>query len=100
MSIGSTIKKCRELRGLTQTKLAERSEISVSHLCLVEKGKRDLSLSSFESVSDALGVPASVMLFLAAKGREITELSEDEVDNLSKVLLELVDVSSRQKSLL
>ena len=62
---------CRMNKGLKQAQLAELAEISVSHLCLLEKDKRDPSLSAVNSISKALEIPVSVLVFLASQYDDI-----------------------------
>ncbi|OJX59978.1 MAG: hypothetical protein BGO89_08270 [Candidatus Kapaibacterium thiocyanatum] len=71
MDVGSTMKKLRELHGLSQTELARRLEITQSHLSLVEKGDRTLHQSVLERASVVFGMPLSVFVFLS--------MTEDEV---------------------
>ena len=99
MNLGEAIKTCRKLRGLTQSKLAELSGVSVSHLCLIEKNKRDPSIAMVESISKALKTPLSVLVFIAAEKEEISELKEDQLDSLSTGILELMDGTRKQQSL-
>ncbi|MDK4536580.1 helix-turn-helix domain-containing protein [Kingella kingae] len=80
MNISKAIKLCRNQKGFTKTKLAENANISVSYLTLLEQGKRDPNLSTLERICQALQVPTTVLMFLAAdsdeKARMSTELSE------------------------
>ncbi|MCG7929955.1 MAG: helix-turn-helix domain-containing protein [Candidatus Thiodiazotropha lotti] len=99
MNLGEAIKTCRKLRGLTQSKLAELSGVSVSHLCLIEKNKRDPSIAMVESISKALKTPLSVLVFIAAENEEIPELKEGQLDSLSTGILELMDGTRKQQSL-
>lgn len=99
MNLGKAIRMCRKKRGLTQAKLATLSEISVSHLCLLEKDKRDPSLSVVNSISDALKVPVSVLVLLASQHKEIKELSENQIEELSRNIMGILDGADRQESL-
>ncbi len=99
MNLGEAIKTCRKLRGLTQSKLAELSGVSVSHLCLIEKNKRDPSIAMVESISKALKTPLSVLVFIAAENDEIPELKEGQLDSLSTGIQELMDGTRKQQSL-
>jgi transcriptional regulator with XRE-family HTH domain len=99
MNLGEAIKKCRELRGLNQSKLAELADVSVSHLCLIEKNKRDPSIATAESISKALRTPLSVLVFIAAEKEEIPELKQNQLDALSTGILELMDGTKKQQSL-
>ena len=99
MNLGNTIKVCREKRGYKQGEFADLAGISVSHLCLLEKNKRDPSLSTAESIANALRIPLSVLVFLAAEKGELKELSESQIEELSRSVLGLMDDVSRQESL-
>ena len=99
MNLGEAIKTCRKLRGLTQSKLAELSNLSVSHLCLIEKNKRDPSITAAESISKALNTPLSVLVFIAAEKEEIPELKQNQLDDLSTGILELMNGTRKQQSL-
>lgn len=99
MNLGEAIKTCRKLRGMTQSKLAELSDVSVSHLCLIEKNKRDPSIATVESISQALRTPLSVLVFIAAEKEEIPELKQSQLDDLSSGIQELMDGSKKQPSL-
>lgn len=99
MNLGATIKICRKLRGLTQSKLAELSDVSVSHLCLIEKNKRDPSIATVESISKALKTPLTVLVFIAAEKEDIPELKQDQLDALSTGILDLIDGTKKQQSL-
>lgn len=99
MNLGSTIKLCREKRGYKQGEFANLAGISVSHLCLLENNKRDPSLSTVESIATALRIPLAVLVFLAAEKGEIKDLSENQIEDLSRSVLGLMDGVSRQESL-
>jgi transcriptional regulator with XRE-family HTH domain len=99
MKLGETIKQCRNKRGLTQSRLAELADISVSHLCLLEKNKREPSISVVEGIAKALEIPLSVLVFLAAQASEVKEMSVTQFEQLSRNIMELVEESVRQKPL-
>lgn len=96
MNLGSAIKKCRTLKGLTKTKLAESAELSISYLTLIERGDREPSMSSIEKIGHALGVPPSILIFLAMEDNDLTSLPEGLKDELRKVTNELI-AETRQK---
>ncbi len=99
MNLGNTIKICRQKRGYTQAELAGRAKISVSHLCLLEKNKRDPSLSAVNSISAALKIPISVLVLLASQHIEIKELTEKQIEELSRSIMGIMDDATRQESL-
>ena len=99
MNLGATIKSCRRLRGLKLTALAERAHISISHLSLLEQDKRDPSLATVRAIADALNIPLSVLVFLSASTREVSDLNESQIDALARSVTELMDVAARQDNL-
>lgn len=99
MNLGKAIRMCRINRGMKQAELANLSDISVSHLCLLEKDKRDPSLSAVNSISKALEIPVSVLVFLASQYEDIKELNQKQVDDLSRGIMGIMDGANRQESL-
>lgn len=53
---GLKIKELRKLRGLSQEKLANLSEIDRTYLPTIEKGERNVSLVVIEKLAKALNV--------------------------------------------
>ena len=49
MNISKALKLCRTQKGITKTKLAEKADISISYLSLLEQGKRDPNLSTINN---------------------------------------------------
>lgn len=60
--IGQRIRKFRKARGFSQEELAEKVEISVTHMSHIETGNTKLSLSVFVALSRALEVRADELL--------------------------------------
>lgn len=90
MNLGKAIKLCRTQKNLKQSELAEKANISVSYLSLLEKGKRDPSFSTVEKVADALEVPISILMFLAAEKDELSEVSPELAEKLAHTALQLI----------
>lgn len=90
MDIGGTIKQCRNVRKITQTQLADSAGISVSHLCLLEKNKREPSLAAFQTIANSLDIPLSVLVFLASEKEKVVELDAKHIDALTKNIIELM----------
>lgn len=55
VSFGNSIRKLRAKKKLSQRALAERSGLDVSYLSGIERGVRNASLKSLESVAKGLG---------------------------------------------
>ena len=91
MNLGEATRTCRQLKGFSQTRLAELSKVSVSHLCLIEKNKRDPSIAMVESIATALGTPLSVLVLIAANPNEIPELNEEQLSTLTTSIKALIN---------
>ncbi|MDD2373881.1 MAG: helix-turn-helix transcriptional regulator [Eubacteriales bacterium] len=61
VTYGRMIKRIRERRRISQMELARRSNLSVSFISSVENGKTATSISNAAEISNALGVPLSIM---------------------------------------
>jgi transcriptional regulator with XRE-family HTH domain len=95
MDIGKSIKMCRTSLGLSQEALAQKVGVSMSYISLIEQGKRDPAMSTVEQIADALGVPVSLLTFLAADPSELKGVPEDLRDRLSGVALRLLHAKQR-----
>ena len=62
MDIGNNIRLLRIQKGLNQKQLAERSGISPSYLCDLEKGRFDGSIRVLQCIAAALDVNVSELL--------------------------------------
>ncbi len=54
--MGQRIQQLRKEKGLTQENLSLESDISRSHIAMIEAGKRDVTISLMFKISRALGV--------------------------------------------
>ena len=70
-AFGVALKKAREKQKLTQLKLAEKSDLDVTYISLLERGRRQPSLKSFMSLASALDVSPVELL-----KRTVRELKE------------------------
>ena len=72
IQLGVTIASLRKLRGMTQEQLAEKAEISRSHLSAIEASGtvRVFSMEIFFNIADALNVdPAELLKTALASDR-------------------------------
>lgn len=90
MNIGRAVKLCRTQRGLTQGELARKASISLSYLSLIERNRRDPTLSTVQALAAALEVPSSILLFLAAEKEELAHLDDELRSKLSAAALALM----------
>nr|WP_289695401.1 helix-turn-helix transcriptional regulator [Enterocloster clostridioformis] len=55
--VADTIKALRESRGLTQEQLAEKADISVSHLAKIESYMRSVGMKTYIKLLNAMDIP-------------------------------------------
>ena len=53
---GMRVRELREAKNITRSALAERMEISISHLALIERGERGLTAVRCEMLKEILNV--------------------------------------------
>ena len=75
--IGQRIRKLRRARGLSQEELAEKVNISVTHMSHIETGNTKLSLPVFVDIAAALEVRTDELLDTPAA--ETTSTSLDDI---------------------
>ena len=72
--LGVRISQLRLEAGMTQAKLAEKSNLSIDSISRIERGDRAPSLESLEKIAEALGIdPAELLNF---SGKELVALAE------------------------
>lgn len=70
--------------------LAERAGISVSYLSQLEKSKRDSTIKTVEKIAIALGVPSSILFFVASDHSELLPLDKTLAEKLSYTIFALL----------
>lgn len=83
INIGRAIKICRIQKNLKQKELASLAGISMSYISLLERGKRDPSLSTIQKITSALNVPFSILVFLEAEEDELAMIDSELTDKLA-----------------
>lgn len=81
--IGQQIRKLRKAHGLSQEELAEKIDISTTHMSHIETGNTKLSLPVFVDIAAALHVRTDELL------------GDDAVDTTSVALEEIASVLER-----
>jgi len=90
VDIGRAIKLCRTQKGWTLRELAKRTGIAVSHLSMIERNQRDASMTAMQSLANAFGMPLNVLIFLGSDPKELTGISNELKEKLSRAALELL----------
>ncbi len=93
--IGQRIRKFRKAQGLSQEQLAEKIEISVTHMSHIETGNTKLSLPVLVSIARVLEVQTDDLLSddYLGKGRvsnEILELLDSCNERELRILLDIL----------
>ena len=70
VALGRAIRERRDDLGLSQEQLAARCELHRTYLADVERGNRNPSLESIESIAKGLGVPVSELFKHVERIRE------------------------------
>lgn len=90
MNISKALKLCRTQKSLTKVQLSKLSGISTSYLTLLEQGKRDPNISTVDTLCCALGMPASIFMFLAADSNDLNGINKELAEKLSLTALQLM----------
>ena len=91
ITLGRSIKLCRTNQGLSQEDLAKKCGLSASYISLIEKGDRDLPISVAGKIATALGIPMSLLTFMAAEPGDLRGVPEDVRDKLAGIAFKLLN---------
>lgn len=75
-SIGTILKDLRKERKLTLKELAELTELSISFLSQVERGKSSVTLESLKKIADALKVNPTVFFSDVSSNDQLAEIRQ------------------------
>ncbi|MBD7945876.1 XRE family transcriptional regulator [Psychrobacillus sp. AK 1817] len=75
-SIGTILKDLRKERKLTLKELAELTEVSISFLSQVERGKSSVTLESLKKIADALKVNPTVFFSDVSSNDQLAEIRQ------------------------
>ena len=97
---GFEIVECRRLKGMSQADLAAKAGLAQANLSNIEKGKRDLTVSTLLRIARALEVKASTLIEeenppkpLKLTRAKIEKLGEAVLDPGLKVSAEIVELA-------
>ena len=96
--VGRKIKEARERKGYTQEQLAEKVNLSVQHVSVLERGVKSPKLETFVEIANELGVNADFLLedVLAVSSKLQANELYNKLDRVSekekKRILEVVRV--------
>lgn len=99
--IGQRIRRIRKARGLSQEQLAEKVEISTTHMSHIETGNTKLSLPVFIAVAEALEVQTDSLLYdqprdsVSNAFHDIAVVLESCDANQARAIAEIVKATKR-----
>lgn len=90
MDYGRALRICRAALKMSQQDVARRAQITTSYLSLIESGKREPSLGTLERVCKAMGVPAHLVMLLAAGPGDLPAAHRKKLGDVAESLLRLL----------
>jgi transcriptional regulator with XRE-family HTH domain len=72
MNVSKAIKTLRKKKGIKQYQLAKDSGINQAYLSLIENGHREPTVKTIRDISNALGVPAEIMLWYSIDQNDVS----------------------------
>lgn len=90
MELGTSIKTIRKAKGIPQKVLAEKCEISVNALGLIENNTSMPKKSTFDKICESLDVPASHILFFALNDIDVDEAKRPAFNALKSGMKDLL----------
>ena len=100
-SIGQRIRKYRRLNGLSQEELAERIDISTTHMSHIETANTKLSLPVLNDIAEALGISVAILMGKDTNGsivgiiNEIESIINDCTPQQARVIADIVRTSKQ-----
>lgn len=90
MNIGNAIKSLRKEMGLNQIEFASASGLSQSYLSLIEKGKKEPTLSTLKAISNVLSIPTPILIFLSLEKNDVDEDKQNAYELIEPTLKSLL----------
>jgi len=89
MTIGQSIKKLREAKGLSQKEVALSCKMDTGHYSRIENDKSDPALSSLTKIAKALGVDVAELFTVNQTIKDVNSLDKSVIEKVS--LIEQLD---------
>ncbi len=99
--IGRQIRSRRDAEGLSQAALADKANISPQYLCVVENGKKNISLKTLIRIAKALDTSVNVLLYgntnlePGERDAEIRKLLSGCTDYEKKIVLDVATAAKK-----
>jgi transcriptional regulator with XRE-family HTH domain len=85
--LAQNIKKFRKIRGFSQENLAERAKTSLTHIGMIEIGKKFPSVKMLEQIATALGIDppelfsTDTVVFMPSHSKSVERLYQDIMED-------------------
>lgn len=102
-SVGKRIRQYRIARNMKQEDLADKTNLSVTYIGMIERGEKSPRLETFVSIVNALGVTSDALLSdVTMTGYKIKDsMLSDKLDRLSyedrEMVYDLIDTVLKHK---
>ena len=97
--VGERIREARQMRGMSQMKLAEKTNISLPHLGSIERGKGLITIATLKGIAEALDVTTDSLIrpnitarrmdYEGEFGELVKDCTPEEIEVLSKIIKEV-----------
>ncbi len=104
-TIGANIRKCRLSKNMRQEDLAEKANLSVTYVGMIERGEKTPSLETLIAILNAIGVSADVVLCdvvdasytvkISLLNEKLSLLSEEDRNKIYDVINTMISHSKR-----
>ena len=104
-TIGANIRKCRLSKKMRQEDLAEKANLSVTYVGMIERGEKTPSLETLVAILNAIGVSADVVLCdevtagytvkNSLLNEKLSQLSEEDRNKIYDVIDTIISHSKR-----
>jgi len=75
---------------MSQSDLAERTDLSAAYISLIESGKKQPTLPTLETIADALGLSLDVLMLTAIDYEQVRRSHKEMSELFGQMLLALV----------
>ena len=90
MDFGKAVRVARSIAGISQSELAQRSDLDPSLISLIESGKRQPSTATLTTLSNHLQLPVHVLTMLGAEAVDLRDISRAEFHTLAESIARAV----------
>ena len=80
---------------MSHAKLAESVGLTASMISMIENGKREVNVTLLGKISQSLGIPLSVLAYLASDVEDLKDVTPLFKEKISELILDLLRDSAK-----